>query len=164
MTITNQKQSVNLRIIKSLALLFLIIAIGLIYFANVLRDGAFGYTRDQVAVFMIILVVLFFLYHFVRDHHYIYYSDTGDKFVLRYFSLRPLADKKNAIEFNKNELLRYEIIKPLYGLNRSLVIYRKTARGIAKYPPVSLTALKKSDRKKILASIQRITAANQPGS
>ncbi len=164
MTITNQKQAVNLRIIKSLALLFLIIIIGLIYFANVLRDGALGFTRDQISVFMIILVVLFFLYHFVRDHHYIYYSDTGDRFVLRYFSLRPLTEKKSAIEFNKNELYRYEIINPLFGLNRSLVIYRKTARGIAKYPPVSVTAVKKSDRKKMLASIQKIIAANHPGS
>ncbi len=163
MTITNQKQAVNLRIIKSLALLFLIIVIGLIYFANVLRDGALGYTRDQIALFIIILVVLFFLYHYIKDHQYIYYSDTGDKFVLRFFSLRPLADKKNAIEFNKNELQHFEIIKPFYGLNKSLVIYRKTARGVAKYPPVSLTAIRKTDLDKMTASMQRIIMSNQSG-
>ncbi|TVR73540.1 MAG: hypothetical protein EA408_04350 [Marinilabiliales bacterium] len=161
MTITNQKQAVNLRIIKSLALLFLIIFIGLLYFANVLRDGAFGFTRDHIAVFTIMLVVLFFLLNYVRDHHYIYYSDTGDKFILRYFSLRPMADRKSAIEFNKSELSNYEITRSLHGLNKKLVIYRKTARGVAKYPPVSLTALSKSDLEKIMASMQRILIANR---
>ena len=161
MTITNQKQAVNLRIVKSLVLLSLIILIGLIYFANVLRDGALGYTRDQIAVSVIIFVVLFFIYHFIRDHYYIYYSDTGDNFILRYFSLRPMTDKKNAIEFNKKELYSYEVTRSLHGLNKKLVIYRKTARGVAKYPPVSLTALTKSDMEKILASMQRILIANR---
>jgi hypothetical protein len=46
MTIDNQKEAVNLKIQKSIALLALIIAIGLIYFANVMPRGILGFSRE----------------------------------------------------------------------------------------------------------------------
>jgi hypothetical protein len=39
-----------------------------------------------------------------------------------------------------------------------------TPGGIAKYPPVSITALKKSDEDKILASLQRNILTNRESS
>lgn len=163
MVIDNQKQAVSLRIQKSLALLLLIISIGLIYFANILNSGALGLSRDQIAGIIVALFLLFFLLHFMKDHNYIYYSDTGNKFILRYFSLRPLADKKNVIEFNKRELQRFEVKKSLSGFNERLIIYRQTTKGIAKYPPVSLTALDRQDKEKLLAALQKLILANKVG-
>ncbi len=163
MVIDNQKQAVSLRIQKSLALLLLIISIGLIYFANVLNSGVLGLSRDQIAGIIVALFLLFFLVHFMKDHNYIYYSDTGNKFILRYFSLRPLADKKNAIEFNKKELHSFEVKKSLSGFNERLIIYRQTSRGIANYPPVSLTALDRQDKEKLLAALRKLILANKVG-
>ncbi len=163
MIIDNQKQAVNLRIQKSIALLILICAIGLIYFANVLRHGAWGFTRDQIAIAIMVLFILYFLFHYLRNHNYIYYSDTGNDLILRYFSLRPLEDKKNSIEFNKREFHKFEIIKTLFGLNENIIIYRKTPKGIAKYPPVSTTALGKSEKEKIYSSFQKLIRANRAG-
>jgi hypothetical protein len=161
MTITNQKQAVNLRIQKSLALLILIIAIGLIYFADVLPHRTSGFTRNEIVIFILVIFILFFLFHFLRNHNYIYYSDTGSKFILRYFSLRPLQDKKNAIEFNKKEFLKYEIKTSLAGLNKCVIIYRKTPKGEAKYPPVSITALNRDSREKMFASFQKLMLTNK---
>lgn len=163
MTISNQTKAVNLRIQKSIALLVLVIAIGMIYFANILSHRTLGYSRNEIAIFIVAIFILFFLYHYLRNHNYIYYSDGGDKFILRYFSLRPLEDKKNAIEFNKREFHKYEIKKSLLGLNENVVIYRKTPKGIAKYPPVSITALDKETRSKIFSSFNKLLGSNQTG-
>ncbi len=163
MTIDNQKQAVNLRIQKSIALLILIIALGLIYFANILPHSIYGLNRNEIAVLILVIFVSFFILHYLRNHNYIYYSDTGNKLILRYFSLRPFEEKKNAIEFNKNELHNFEIKKTMPGINKSIIIYRKTTKGIAKYPPVSLTALSKTDQEKMMASLQRLIMANQAG-
>lgn len=161
MVINNQKQAVNLRIRKSIALLGLIISIGLIYFANILPHSTFGLSRNEITLTIIILFVLFFLFHFIRNHNYIYYSDTGNKLILRYFSLRPLEDKKHSIEFNKAQLYKYEIRSSLLGLNKSIILYSRTPGGIAKYPPVSITALTRSDEEKILASLQKNILASK---
>jgi hypothetical protein len=160
MIINNQKQAVNLRIKKSLALLVLVIAIGLIYFANVLPHRTYGFSRNQIALAILAIFFIYFLIDYMRNYFYIYYSDTGDKFILRYFSLRPLEDKKNAVEFNKREFSRFEIKKTLFGFNESIIIYRKTTKGIAKYPPVSITAVSKPDREKMLSSFRKLTRGN----
>ena len=163
MVINNQKQAVSLKIQKTLALLILVIAIGLIYFTNILAHGAFGFNMDQIAGFIVGLFILYFLYHILRKHNYIYYSDTGNKFILRYFSLRPVADKKKSIEFNKKELHKFELRRSLLGFNENIIIYRQTPKGVAKYPPVSLTALNKADKEKMMASLQRLILAGQVG-
>lgn len=161
MILNNQKQAVNLRIQYSLALLIFVIAIGLIYFTDIFKQGVLSYNKDQVAIFILVVFILYFLLNFLRNPQYIYYSDTGNKFILRYFSLRPIAGKKNSIEFNKGELKKFEIKQSLLGFNQNIIIYRSTPKGIAKYPPVSITALGKDNRERMLASIQKLILANR---
>lgn len=162
MIIDNQKKAVKLKIQKSVALLILVIVFGLMYFTDVVVDGAFGLTRDQLAITVVISFVLYFLFHILRNHKYIYYSDTGNEFILRYFSLRPLTDKKHSIEFHKSEFHKFEVARPVFGFNESIIIYRKTPKGVAKYPPVSITALGKFEKEKLFGSFQRLIMANQP--
>lgn len=163
MTFDNKKQAVDLRIQKSIALIILVIVFGGIYFTNLVVDGALGLTRNQFAGLMLGLFMLYFLYLFLRDYNYIYYSDTGDKLILRYFRLRPLDNKKSAIEFKKSELHQFELQRTFFNLNESLVIFRKTQKGVAKYPPVSLTAIGKQDREKLLSSLKKLIVANKVG-
>lgn len=161
MIINNQKQAVNLRIQKSLSLLILIIIIGLIYFANIIPRGLFGLSTNQVAAVIILLFAGYFIFDYMRNYYYVFYSDTGDKFVLRYFSLRPLEDRKNAIEFNKHEIHSFELVRSFFGLNETLIVYRSTSKGVAKYPGVSLSAVSKADKEKIVASLQKLIRLNK---
>jgi hypothetical protein len=89
MILNNQKQAVNLRIQKFLALLILVIIIGLIYFANILPRGLYGLNKNQVAVGIILIFAGYFIFDYLRNYYYVSYNDTGDKFILRYFSLTP---------------------------------------------------------------------------
>jgi hypothetical protein len=162
MIIDNQKKAVQLKIQKSVALLLLVVAFGLMYFTDIVADGIIGLTRDQVAILVVISFIIYFLLHILRNQYYIYYSDTGDEFILRYFSLRPLTDKKHSIEFRKSEFHKFEITRPFLKLNESIIIYRKTPKGIAKYPPVSITALGKPEKEKLIASLQRLAGTGQP--
>jgi hypothetical protein len=161
MIITNQKQAVNQRIQKVIVLLILVIMIGLIYFTNAIPRGALGFSREQITVGILIMIFAFFLYDYMRNYNYLYYTDTGDKLILRYYSLRPFDDKKNAIEFSKSELERFELQKTRFGINEYLVIYRKTGKGLAKYPPVSITALAADDREKMISSLLRLIRQNR---
>jgi hypothetical protein len=161
MIINNQKQAVNLRIQKFLALLILVVIIGLIYFANIIPRGLYGLNKNQVAVGIIMLFAGYFIFDYLRNYYYISYNDTGDKFILRYFSLRPLEDRKHAIEFNKNEFHSFELVRSFFGLNETLIIYRSTSKGVAKYPGVSLSAISKADKEKMIASFQKLIRVNK---
>ncbi len=161
MIISNQEQAVNIRIQNSIGLLVLVITIGLIYFANILPNNTLGFNKNQIAIFIITTLTGYFILNYLRNHNYIYFSDTGDKFILRYYSLRPFEDKKNAIEFHKREFHKYELRQSMFRFRERVVIYRKTSKGIAKYPPVSITALGKLNREKLLASFKKLIMENQ---
>jgi hypothetical protein len=51
--------------------------------------------------------------------------------------------------------------KSFYGMNENIIIYRKTTGGVAKYPGVSITALNKGDKEKMLESFLKLTLSNR---
>jgi hypothetical protein len=93
------------------------------------------------------------VYNFVLRPNYVYYSDNGDKIVLRYYATRLFNNKKNSIEISKQNFISWNIEKFLFGTCEMLYLHGKFKSGVAKYPGVSLSAVKRSDREKIKASL-----------
>jgi hypothetical protein len=72
-------------------------------------------------------------------------EDTQVKIILRYYFLHPLLRKPRMFEFPKPELTKFEIRKLWGGLRKELVVYQKSAKGLVKYPAVSLSAFSKKE-------------------
>ena len=84
----------------------------------------------------------------VAGFNYIHYQSDGEKVKIRYYPVITFFGKEySAIEFTKRRLFRAEIKRAF--LFHDLNIEVKTKQGIAEYPPVSLAALSKKDRKTI---------------
>jgi len=138
MNISNKKQTVFLR-----RLFFLVcLVLALVALAMFLLDYML-YGLVMVGVF-----VLWYLFFQVADYHFIEYSDSGDKVVLRYYkSIRFGRTSFNSIEFPKRMLYRAYFENSIFGKMSDLTLVVKTRRGIAEYPSVSLSAVPLSDRK-----------------
>ena len=85
--------------------------------------------------------------------HLFLFSNNNKNLVFRFYSLRNLYGKPKTIEIFKSEFCKYDIVSGFFNGKESLVLYRKTPKGIAKYPPISLTLLtkkQKTDLKRVL--------------
>jgi hypothetical protein len=119
-------------------------------------DQLFGLTSYHLAIIIAGLYILIVLYNTLRQYNYIYYSDTRDTIILRYFSTGIMTHKKNSIELPKTDFAGYEKKRWLFGFREKVILRVKTPKGIANYPPVSFTALSKKEKQSIYQSLDRL--------
>jgi hypothetical protein len=98
-----------------------------------------------VAVYALVAIAESFL-----ELNYIYFSNIGDQIVLRYFSMSFFNKKKNSIEIPRDRFSGYIFKESLGGLKKKIILIQRVKDLDAKYPPVSISALKKDDIKKLL--------------
>jgi hypothetical protein len=159
MTFDNSKTIISLRIKLFGATVIILAYIVLTYIANIIKYPLFGMSDTT---WTLILVVLYFAYAFlpmVLNYQYIYYSDDGEKLVFRYFTAGIIGGRKNSIEINKNGFSGYKTESRLFGMIQSITLFQKLQEGIAKYPPVYISALTGDERSKLFRSLNQYTGS-----
>ncbi|PKP23271.1 MAG: hypothetical protein CVU05_00025 [Bacteroidetes bacterium HGW-Bacteroidetes-21] len=99
---------------------------------------------------------LFFLYLFYRSnlkYSYFAFSEEGNKLVLRYYRMGTINVKFRSIEIPKNTLHSWEIKKHFFNKRSELILFQSTPKGIAKYPPVPITALTKQQSDAVMQTL-----------
>jgi len=138
-----------------LAIIF-VVFVSLLLITYIYEDQLFGLTKYHLAIIFASIYVLYMVFNTLRQFHYIYFSDAGERIVLRYFPMGAFTHKKNSIEIGKKEFVGYEIKKQLFGLREKLILKAKTGKGLAKYPPVSITALTKKEKESLFRVLDRL--------
>lgn len=160
MIIDNQKTIISRKIQK----LFLAILTGavivIILTTNIIGDGFLELSRKNWAVIVASLYLIYYIYQIIIEPYYIYFSDDGEKIVLRYYSAGALGSKKSAIEIPKNQFHNFHTKKVFINHKEKLTLYQRTSKGIFKYPPISLSALNLNE-KNILKNTLKKYAVNQ---
>lgn len=72
--------------------------------------------------------------------------------------LQPMLAEHKAIEIPKSQFVKYEIKKSNLGLRTSIILYQRTKKGIAKYPPVAINTLTKSERRDMFDALDKLSA------
>ncbi len=100
---------------------------------------------------------LWFVYFLVADYQFIEFSDDDNKIRLRFYKAISFGSPKfNEIEFPQNMLKNAFFDNSIFGKMSDLTLVVKTKRGVAEYPSVSLSAVKKFDRQNIANSINQL--------
>jgi hypothetical protein len=153
MTFDNSKTIISLRL-KFLGATILFLAyIVLTYVAKMIKYPLLGmsdtaWTLILVTIYLFIVFLPMFL-----NYQFISYSDDGEKIVLRYFSTGMVGGKKNSVEIDKKVFAGYETATRYFGLIQSITLFQQLKEGIAKYPPVYISALSREERKKVFRSL-----------
>ncbi len=108
---------------------------------DLVKTTFLGLNKYYWAVVVAAIYILQNIYEYLKDYKYIYFSDEEGKLVLKYVSLRPFSNKKYSIEINKNDLYSYKIKHFPFNFKQELILFVHTPQGIAKYPPISISAL-----------------------
>ena len=138
MTIDNKLNAGKIRLaylsIPFLFVLFLAVSLSLEWF-----DG-FKYLFIVAGLFFLIIF-------FIRSFHFKYVKFFYEKGKLnfKFHGLGPLGKEFKIIELSVNKFYKFEIEYSFFDLKRNIILYQKLKGKIAKYPPISLSAMSRKD-------------------
>lgn len=101
--------------------------------------------------------ILYWVYQGIIGTAYFFYTDEEkqEKLIFRFFPLMPFSKNFKAIEIPKTRLANFEFVKSFLNQKEQLVLYHKTKKGDAKYPPINTTLLTEQERKNLVISLER---------
>ncbi|MCK5134748.1 MAG: hypothetical protein KAR19_03100 [Bacteroidales bacterium] len=106
-----------------------------------------------IAVGMIYIVIS--LVNYLKNPNFVSFSDQGEKIVMRYYPVSIFNSRKHSIEIPKKQFVKFELQDFLMGSQQKIILYQNFRNKVAKYPPISLSALDKEDREKIIQSLSK---------
>ena len=100
-----------------------------------------------------VLFLVFYWFQYNMKYTYFYFSNNGKNLVFKFYSMQLFFGKPRTIEISKNNFVKYDIEMSFFGKRESLILYQKTPKGVAKYPPISLTLLSKKQKQELKQSL-----------
>ncbi|MDA3955065.1 MAG: hypothetical protein PF485_15585 [Bacteroidales bacterium] len=156
MVFDNQKIVTNISIRRYLIIIAYFISIIILLVSDLVKNQIFGIDKSSYVVAITILYVMYILFVYTLNYNFFSYNDDGSKLIFRFVSLRAFDNKKRAIEINKKDFAGYKIKISFFNLRQDLVVKIKTKKGIANYPPISLTALSLKHKKMLKNSLNQM--------
>ena len=126
------------------------------YFTDI--DATIRYTIYSVLSFVFLL---FFWFQYQMQYTYFYFSNNGKSLVFKFYTLKIVSGKPKTIEIPKASFVKYDIDLNFFNKKDSLVLYQKTKKGVAKYPPISLTLLSKNQKTELKRALFAALRANE---
>jgi hypothetical protein len=125
----------------------------LAFAAMIIKFPILGMSRAAWTIIATACFLIIMLLPVLLNYQYIYFSDDGDTIIFRYYSVSLFEGKKNSVEIGKKTFSGFTFDKKLFGVVQSITLYQRLKEGIAKYPPIFISALKRQDKDGILKSL-----------
>jgi hypothetical protein len=158
MTFDNSKTIISLRIkLFGVTVLFLAY-ITLAYVAKMIKFPILGMS-DIVWTIILVAIWLFIAFlPMVLNYQFVFYSDDTEKIIFRYFTSGIIGGRKNSVEIDKRSFSGYKVETRFFGLIQSIILLQQFREGVAKYPPVYISALSHAEKVKLFKSLDSHTS------
>ncbi len=135
----------------------LAIMLPIILISDWFENPILGLSRNVLAILIISIYIIYYIIRFIMNINFLQFTLDSNKLNVRYYSLRPLSKTHNTIEIPLNAFAGYKIQSKFFGLRKDLVLYQKIQHKMAKYPPISLSALNKKQFIQLINLLNTIT-------
>ena len=81
------------------------------------------------AVFIIISAI-----GVLRSPYYFYFDDSKEVLVFRYYPAGIFNSKKNSVQIPKQQFVKYEVVKYLFGMEEKLILYQNYRQQDSQVP------------------------------
>jgi hypothetical protein len=153
MTFDNSKTIISIRIKLFAATVILLAYLAMAYVIKLIKFPLLGMSDVVWTVILTAIWVLLALMPMILNYQYISYSDDGDYIIFRYFNAGIVGGKKNSVEINKQSFAGYKNETRFFGLIESITLFQKFQEGVAKYPPIYISALTREEKAKVIKSL-----------
>jgi hypothetical protein len=134
---------------------FSLIAFSAIY--DILHDYLIPIPSWTYTVFFIFLFLVYMFIRSQRKYYFIIYDDEEENnfILLKYYPMIAFNPKHQMLKIPKQALYKVETKKSFFNLKDELILYQTIKSNIAKYKPISITALNRNDKKNLLDALNR---------
>ncbi|RLD55931.1 MAG: hypothetical protein DRI97_08490 [Bacteroidetes bacterium] len=158
MSIDNQKNTYRIwlsRLVMTIVFSLIILAI---VFLPWFDETEFWLSKYHVAIFISAIYIILNWINFLKRPYFISYNDQGEKIVVRFYPVSMFTSRKNSIEIPKKQFVKYELKPFLFKTQHYLILHQNFRGKVVAYPQISLSALDKEDREKMLESLKKYTS------
>ncbi len=121
-------------------------------------ETEFWLSKYHVAIFISAIYIILNWINFLKRPYFISYNDQGEKIVVRFYPVSMFTSRKNSIEIPKKQFVKYELKPFLFKTQHYLILHQNFRGKVVAYPQISLSALDKEDREKMLESLEKYTS------
>lgn len=139
----NRNTVLRLNKIRYIVLLIFITLISIVIWSGWFENQVLGLGKLTYSITISIIYLFYLMISYILNYNFLSYKDDGNKLLIRFVSFRPFDNAKKAIEIEKKNFGGYQVQKSFFNLKTELILNIKTKNGIAKYPPISISALTK---------------------
>jgi hypothetical protein len=155
MTFDNSKTIISLRIKLLGATILLLAYLALAFVIKMIKFPFLGMSDTAWTIIFVAIWLILALMPVFLNYQFISYSDEEDHIIFRYFTSGIVGGKKNSVQINKTSFAGYKIDSSFFGLVQSITLFQKLQQGIAKYPPVHISALTREEKSKLIRSLNQ---------
>jgi len=157
MKFDNEQTVIKIQMQKRILAVLSAVLIALLFFTTFFKtlNTLTGLPRYFFVILFISFFLLFYLYHLVAASAFISFSDEESKIVLRYYQLNLFSSGKMSYEIPKRDFTGYKVEHKYWKMRGNLVLSRVYQGSVVRYPPVPITALTKSERSKLISSLNQ---------
>ena len=158
MKFDNQKNTYRVwlsRLVMTVVFSLIILAI---VFLPWFDETEFWLSKYHVAIFISAIYIIVNWINFLKRPYFVSYNDQGEMLVVRFYPVSMFTSRKHSVEIPKKQFVKYELKPFLFGTQHMLILVQSFRGKEAKYPKISLSALEKDDREKMLQSLEKYAA------
>lgn len=145
MIFDNKKTTIRIYLGKMILVIVTVVLLVGIMVSGWFEKDVFGISKYQWVILVTLVYLVLVTTSRLRQLNYFYFSDEGDKILIRYYPIHPLVQKKKAVQIPKIGLAGYEIKSSMLGLKKVLILQQKVKGSVAKYPPIGITSLNRKE-------------------
>ncbi len=155
MKVDNQRNTYRIWLSRLvMTIVFTIAILGILFLPWFDREEA-TFTRYHAIILVAAVYIVINLYNYLKRPYFVAYSDQGEKLIMRYYPISLFNSRKNSIEIPKTQFVKYEIKPFLFGTQQWVFLYQNFRGKEARYPRISLSAVDRADRERIMASLEK---------
>lgn len=118
-------------------------------------------SRDDTTTFILLAfisglsLIVYITLHLLKLH-YFYLNRDKKNVTVRFYNSHPLLRKYKQFQIPLHAFSGYEVKKSLFDKKQELILKVKTKNGIVDYPPVSISALNKKEKRELFAVLNKL--------
>jgi len=159
MKIDNKRNTYRLWLGRMVTTIVFTVAILVIIFIPWFDNPEARLSKYHLVILIAIVYILLNLNNYLKRPHFVSYNDQGEMIILRYYPLSLFTSKKHSIEIPKKQLVKFELQDFYFGSQQMIILYQNFRNKVAKYPPISLSAVDKEDRERIIQSLNKYVSS-----
>ena len=160
MLIDNQRNTYRIWLSRLVMTIVFALAILVLVFVSWFDNLESGITKYHIVILISAVYVAINWLNYMKRPYFVSYSDHGEMLVMRYYPVSMFTSRKHSIEIPKQLFVKYELKPFLFKSQHYLILHQNFRGKVAAYPRISLSAMEKEDREKMLESLGKYIQQN----